>query len=291
MTKRLQHLTRFAALAIAMIAISLNLSAQEWYIYGIYTWSAPHPVGTFHEHHYQGEAVTIGDMEYTTIYVDSEANGNYLDGAYRNEDNQVYYRKWNDPSYEDEVLLYDYDLEVGEYFHDETDHPMQVTEVTTITDLNGVSRKKISFTFLGLENVTEFWIEGVGSNRGFMHVGQWEADHSSEGEMYYLLCYHVNEEVVYVNPDYDTCDIPYSVEENTADNGISVYPNPANEVVNILNHNNMNITGVEIVDLTGRMVLSSTKSDDIDISALADGQYFVKIIGETTIVKKLFIKK
>ena len=291
MTKRLQHLTRFAALAIAMIAISLNLSAQEWYIYGIYTWSAPHPVGDFHEHHYQGEAVTIGGMEYTTIYVDSEANGNYLDGAYRNEDNQVYYRKWNDPSYEDEVLLYDYDLEVGEYFHDETDHPMQVTEVTTITDLNGVSRKKISFTFLGLENVTEFWIEGVGSNRGFMHVGQWEADHSSEGEMYYLLCYHVNEEVVYVNPDYDTCDIPYSVEENTADNGISVYPNPANEVVNILNHNNMNITGVEIVDLTGRMVLSSTKSDDIDISALADGQYFVKIIGETTIVKKLFIKK
>ena len=291
MTKRLQHLTRFAALAIAMIAISLNLSAQEWYIYGIYTWSAPHPVGDFHEHHYQGEAVTIGGMEYTTIYVDSEANGNYLDGAYRNEDNQVYYRKWNDPSYEDEVLLYDYDLEVGEYFHDETDHPMQVTEVTTITDLNGVSRKKISFTFLGLENVTEFWIEGVGSNRGFMHVGQWEADHSSEGEMYYLLCYHVNEEVVYVNPDYDTCDIPYSVEENTEDNGISVYPNPANEVVNILNHNNMNITGVEIVDLTGRMVLSSTKSDDIDISALADGQYFVKIIGETTIVKKLFIKK
>ena len=291
MTKRLQHLTRFAALAIAMIAISLNLSAQEWYIYGIYTWSAPHPVGDFHEHHYQGEAVTIGGMEYTTIYVDSEANGNYLDGAYRNEDNQVYYRKWNDPSYEDEVLLYDYDLEVGEYFHDETDHPMQVTEVTTITDLNGVSRKKVSFTFLGLENVTEFWIEGVGSNRGFMHVGQWEADHSSEGEMYYLLCYHVNEEVVYVNPDYDTCDIPYSVEENTADNGISVYPNPANEVVNILNHNNMNITGVEIVDLTGRMVLSSTKSDDIDISALADGQYFVKIIGEITIVKKLFIKK
>ena len=289
MTKRLQHLTKIAALFVAVLAISLNVNAQTWYIYGEYTWSAPHPVGDFHEFHYHGEAVTIGGIEYNTIYVDSEVNGNYLDGAFRNEDNQVYYCKWNGTSYNEEVLLYDYDLEEGDFFNDDSDHPMQVTEVSTIIDNNGVSRKKISFSFIGLTNVTEFWIEGVGSNRGFMHVGMWEADHDSDGEMYHLLCYHVNDDVIFVNPEYNTCDID-EIEENSFDN-VSIYPNPASEVIKILNNNNLNITSIEIIDLTGRTVMSTENCDEINISELSEGQYFVKISGETSIVKKLFITK
>ncbi len=289
MTKRLQHLRKIVALIVATIAISLNVNAQEWYIYGVYTWSAPHPVGNFHEHHYQGDAVTISGLEYNTIYVDSEVNGNYLDGAYRNDDNQVYYCKWNGTSYDDEVLLYDYDLEEGDFFLDDSDHPMQVTEVSTIIDNNGVSRKKITFSFTGLTDVTEFWIEGVGSNRGFMHVGQWEADHDSDGEMYHMLCYHVNDDVIFVNPEYNTCDID-EIEENNFDN-ISIYPNPASEVIKILNDNNLNITSIEIIDLTGRTVINTENCEEINISELSEGQYFVKISGETSIVKKLFITK
>ena len=291
MIKHLQFLRRFTVLAVATLAISLSLNAQEWYIYGEYTWSAPHPVGTFHEHHTQGEAVNIAGLEYHTIYVNSDVNGNYLDGAYRNEDNQVYYCKWNGSSYENEELLYDYDLEEGDFFNDNNDHPMQVTEVTTITDLNGVARKKITFSFIGLTDVTEFWVEGVGSSRGFMHVGQWEADHDSEGEMYHLLCYHVDNDVFYVNPEYNDCDKPYAVAEHIASNEVSVYPNPAKEVVNILNDNNLNITNVEIIDLVGRTVLNTEKAENINIAELSEGQYFVKITGETTIVKKLFIVK
>ena len=291
MTKRLQHLSKLTTLLVAFFTISLSVNAQTWYIYGEYTWSAPHPVGTFHEFHYQGEEVAIAGLEYTTIYVDSEVNGEYLDGAYRNDDNQVYYCKWNGSSYDDEVLLYDYDLEVGDFFHDDDDHPMQVTEVTTITDLNGVSRKMITFSFSGLpSDVTEFWIEGVGSSRGFMHVGLWEADHSSDGEMYHLLCYHVDDDVIYVNPEYNTCDID-DVEENMTEKGISIYPNPAKDIVILQNDNNINISGIEIVDLTGRVVMSTTNIEKIDISELPEGQYFIKINGETTFMKKLFIQK
>ena len=291
MMKRLQNLGKIAVLTMAMLAISLNINAQEWYIYGVYTWSAPHPVGTFHEQHRQGEAVTIGGQEYHTIYVQSEANGNYLDGAYRNEDNQVYYCKWNGSSYDEEVMLYDYDLEEGDFFLDDTDHPMQVTEVSTITDLNGVARKKITFSFIGLPDVTEFWIEGIGSNRGFMHVGMWEADHSSEGEMYHLLCYHEGNNVSYVNPEYNDCDLPYNVDENTANNDVDIYPNPASQEVNILINNGLNVSNIEIIDLTGRVVMKSEKTVGIDITTLPEGQYFVKIIGNTTVVRKLFIIK
>lgn len=290
MATRLQNLKKLA-IFVAMLVISLSVNAQTWYIYGEYTWSAPHPVGTFHEYHYQGDAVTIGGLEYNTIYVDSDVNGNYLDGAYRNDGNQVYYCKWNGTSYDDETLLYDYDLEEGDFFNDDNEHPMVVTEVTTITDLNGVSRKKISFSFIGLTDVTEFWIEGVGSNRGFMHVGQWEADHDSDGEMYHLLCYHEDYNVIFVNPEYNDCDVPYAVEDNSINTNVSIYPNPASDIVKILNNNDLNISCVEIIDLTGRIVLSTEKTDNIDISVIPEGQYFVKIIGEKTIVKKLFISK
>ena len=122
-----------------------------------------------------------------------------------------------------------------------------------------------------------------------MHVGMWEAAHDSDGQVFHLLCYHIDNSVIYINPEYNTCDID-EVIENTIDN-VSIYPNPANEIVKVLNDNNLNITSVEIIDLTGRTVMTTGKTDDIDISGLSEGQYFVKIIGEKTIVKKLFITK
>lgn len=290
MYRNLKNIGKTAILAIAMFAISLGATAQTWYIYGEYTWSAPHPTGTFTEYYHQGESVDIQGVEFNTLYVDNPSTGNYLDGAFRYEDNQVYYCKWNGSAYDDEVLLYDYDLEEGDYFNEDNDHPMKVTEVTMITDNNGVSRKKITFEFLGIPDVSEFWIEGIGSNRGFMHVGMYEAYGNSDGEMYHLLCYHIDDDVIFVNPEYNECDID-NIDEKTAGNSVSLYPNPAKDAFKILNDNNMNITNIEIIDLTGRIVMNTVTSADIDISQLPEGQYFVKIYAETTIVRKLFIKK
>ena len=252
---------------------------------GEYIWSPPHPQGTFEETHYQAENVEIGGMEYHTIYIQGEGT---LLGAYRNEDNQVYYCKWNGSSYDEEVMLYDYDLEEGDFFNDIDEHPMQVTEVSTITDNNGVSRKKITFQFIGLEDETEYWIEGVGSSKGFINSGNYTP--TSDGAIFHLLCYHVGENLIYVNPVYNSCDID-DIEENGFENSVSIYPNPANEVIKILNDNNLSISGIEIIDLMGRTIMNVENCDEINVSDLAEGQYFVKIYGESNIVKKLFISK
>lgn len=281
----LQNLKKIAVLAVATVAISLSVNAQTWYIMGEYIWSPPHPQGTFQETHYQGDNVTIGGVEYNNIYVQGQSTPL---GAYRTEDNQVYYCKRNGSSYDDEVLLYDYDLEEGDFFNDSDEHPMLVTEVAIITDHNGVQRKKISFEFMGLPDETEYWIEGVGSNKGFVNACNYTP--TSDGAIFHLLCYHIGDDVIYVNPTYDACDID-EIDENIIQNNISIYPNPAKDIVNILNNNNLNITKVEIIDLVGRVVLNTEKYQNINISELPDGQYFVKIIGETTIVKKLFISK
>lgn len=287
MATLLHNLKKMAALTVALLAISLGINAQSWYIMGEYIWSPPHPQGTYEMIHYQAEDTEINGMEYHTIYIQGQGT---LLGAYRNEDNQVYYCKWNGSSYDEEIMLYDYDLEVGDYFNDEDEHPMQVTGVSTITDHNGTLRKKIDFRFIGLENETEYWIEGVGSNRGFIYMGQYAPDPNGDGDIFHLLCYHIGENLIFTNPEYNTCDID-EIEENMTENGISIYPNPANNVVKILNDNNLNIIKIEIVDLTGRIVLSTEKNADINVSELTEGQYFMKIIGESTIVKKLFIVK
>lgn len=286
MVKHLHNLKKFAVLAIAMLAISLSANAQQWYVMGEYIWSPPHPQGTFTEVHYQAEDVTISGMEYHTIYIQGQG---VLLGAYRNDGNQVYYRKWNGSSYDGEVLLYDYDLDEGDFFNEEDVHMMQVTEVTMITDENHVTRKKITFSFMGLPDETEFWIEGVGSSKGFVNSCNYTP--TEDGAIFHLLCYHVSDDVIYVNPEYNECDMPYAVEDNQLNNDISIYPNPAADIFKILNSNNLDIYSVEIIDLVGRTVMITDNTDSIDISAIPEGQYFVKIYGDNTIVRKLFIKK
>lgn len=288
MATRLQNLKKIAALIVALLAISLGVNAQTWYIMGQYMWSPPNPQGTYEETHYQAEDVDINGMEYHTIYVQNDATGTTLAGAYRNEGNQVYYCKWNGSDYDEETTLYDYDLEEGDFFNELDAHPMIVTEISVITDDNGVERRKFTFEFIGLPDETEYWIEGVGSSKGFINMGVYTP--TEDGAIFHLLCYHVGENLIYTNPEYNMCDID-EVEENLTDNNISIYPNPAKNIVKILNDNDLQISNIEIFDLTGRMVLNTEKANDIDISSLPDGQYFVRITGETTIVKKLFILK
>lgn len=285
MVKTLQRFKRITALAIALFAVSFGAKAQTWYVMGEYIWSPPHPQGTYEELHYQAEDVEINGMEYHTVYIHGQG---VLLGAYRNEDNQVYYCKWNGSAYDDEVMLYDYDLEEGDFFNEDDAHPMQVTAVSTITDNLGVQRKKFDFSFIGLEDETEFWIEGVGSSKGFVNSANYTP--TSDGAIFHLLCYHVGSEVIYVNPQYNTCDID-EVNENKVENSLSIYPNPASNIVKILNTNDLKINKIEIIDLLGRTLISSDNCDEINVSCLPEGQYFVKIQGETTIVRKLSVSK
>ena len=284
MVKNLLNLKKAAILAIALITVSFGAKAQSWYIMGEYLFSPPNPQGTFEELHYQAEDVVIGGLEYHTIYSEGERG---LLGAYRNEDNQVYYCNWNGSAYEDEVMLYDYDLEEGDFFNDTDEHPMMVTSVTTITDQNGVERKKFEFVFLGLDEETEYWIEGLGSNKGFVYRGVYTP--TDDGAIFHLLCYHVGDNLIYVNPEYDACDIN-EINEST-DHGINIYPNPANNIVRALNATNAPINKIEVIDMLGRVVASTDNSDYIDVSSLSEGQYLVKIYSETTIMRKLTIAK
>jgi Endonuclease I/Secretion system C-terminal sorting domain len=83
-----------------------------------------------------------------------------------------------------------------------------------------------------------------------------------------------------------------AVEEIEFDATLSIYPNPAKDVVNISISNNV-ITRIEIYDVLGKRVFvrKINESMSIDISTLKSGLYLFKFVqDEKTVIKKLIIE-
>ena len=77
--------------------------------------------------------------------------------------------------------------------------------------------------------------------------------------------------------------------QNYGKDGISIYPNPVKDLLNI---SLTDIQNVEIYDLMGKMMLSKAFPDSkIDVSSLPQGVYFVRIITDNNYYTEKFIKQ
>ena len=78
-------------------------------------------------------------------------------------------------------------------------------------------------------------------------------------------------------------------------NSVILYPNPANDVVNIqCTTNNVQILGVEVIDVYGKVINTLNVTENptrINVSGLATGMYFVRVTTEEGTVTKTFVKK
>lgn len=83
---------------------------------------------------------------------------------------------------------------------------------------------------------------------------------------------------IHVNQGYPIFTQYYSVDENEAYNGISVYPNPARNIVNIAFSDDIDCQSVEIYTIDGRLLQSkSSNFETVDISDLNSGVYILKV--------------
>jgi hypothetical protein len=85
--------------------------------------------------------------------------------------------------------------------------------------------------------------------------------------------------------------------EDYLQNSVSLYPNPAREVLNVqCTMYNVQWDGatVEVFDVYGKLLQTVEMSSDItilNVSGLADGMYFVRVSTEAGSVTKTFVKR
>ena len=87
--------------------------------------------------------------------------------------------------------------------------------------------------------------------------------------------------------------------ENHLLNSITLYPNPANDVVNVeCRMYNVQLEGIEIIDVYGKIVrtvvetmCTSSLPTRINVSDLATGMYFVRVTTDAGTATKTFVKK
>lgn len=109
-------------------------------------------------------------------------------------------------------------------------------------------------------------------------------DYNNDGKMDILTCSLSQDEIIWFENKG-----PLGIEENTT-NLFSIYPNPNNGLLNIKSA--IPISEITIYNNLGQLLFTSEENNQIDISTLSEGIYFVKIKDENgqTETKKVLKK-
>jgi len=243
---------------------------------------------------------TIQNQDYKRLFYKSHFSSpqdGYI-GAISSDNDKVWIVR---PDSTNQVLLYDFSLQVGETFVGEfvSLNNLTVSELTVKAiyqdTINGIERKRIDF-----ENVSSFqgesWIEGIGSTHGFLERG----DGYLFDALPSLFCCAENSNLLYGN-NINTCNSDevtfecFSVNnQDLQRTSISVFPNPTQDLIQ-LDFNPSLISQnkkISICNSLGNLVLSNSSehqhNEQIDISFLENGIYYLSL---KTLDGFLFTKK
>ncbi|MFK5878804.1 MAG: T9SS type A sorting domain-containing protein [Flavobacteriaceae bacterium] len=119
-----------------------------------------------------------------------------------------------------------------------------------------------------------------------------------------LLCVDVDDEIYattnWTSIDMQTifsedCAFALSATNETIQSEFSIYPNPVNDILTINLSNSLSSeASIKIYDLLGKLILVeeiNNQKNQINISKLKNGNYFIKIETENTTTTKQFIKQ
>ncbi len=221
---------------------------------------------------YRELTVLYDDLNYTVPF-----------GLFREEGKKVYLRRYSTaiPHIMDEEVYYDFNLQVGDLFEvgygDEPEYIQVMAIEEVVLDDGSVRNKYVFNEGWGVNpEEPEVWIEGIGSLSGinWRYIPGWTASGFA-----YLQCYFEDDNLVWT--DGECWD---DVEETVAEQ-VSVYPNPAKENVFI---KGIEPAEVQVYNVLGQLVKTVQGTNEINISNLKQGVYFVSIITEN---KERFIRK
>jgi hypothetical protein len=139
--------------------------------------------------------------------------------------------------------------------------------------------------FENLDGFGDFGIEQIITNETDLTRSVYAADIDNDGDMDVLSASKIDNKIAW----YKNLT-PLGINENENED-IIIYPNPINDYLFINPKDNFIIT-IEIIDLTGRTVFKKHKNfNQLNLSRLNSGVYFIKIEIENGTLTKKIIKE
>jgi hypothetical protein len=211
----------------------------------------------------------------------------YFVGIFRTDSNKVFYKNINQ-YFEmfgfvdtNEVLLYDFDMIVGDSIKNYNDGIItgfiKVSSIDTI--ILGVEHlKQWHFTTSSPNSISESaltWIEGIGSKIGFFtYFLEFE---SSQG----LACYHANNTDYVINLGNATSCLTVGIENVQKDNFFDISPNPFSQSTQITLNKTYHNIALAVYDSRGKQVAQQQYKDcdkiQLSRNQLSNGLYFLKL--------------
>lgn len=223
-------------------------------------------------------SVLAGIPYYELLRVDEENSEDwYGTNNYLREENNIVYQYFTPH----EAELYNFNLNVGDTFFTEIDIPLIVDSIGVFELLNGELRKEMKLRCIDDEPGTDYyrvWVEGIGNINGlFDHSDACQVD----GFSYAILCMHRNDTLIYDRPDIDGCwRLPVATND-PIQGSISVYPNPANDVITIDAGLIKSFPiQLSLLDLQGRVVMRNELAQQVSsvaVDQIIPGMYLIRL--------------
>ncbi len=228
---------------------------------------------------------TLDNVTYKKVFYSSDSlntSWQLIPQFIREEPNtkKVFLKEFN----QEEVLMYDFNLEVGDTFNIEDlwgnyDCQIVVFQIDSVSLLNGEKRKRLHLhDMYHPDSYIDRWIEGIGSMYG-VNTDPFRA-YCSTDYPYYLLCHYNNEELL-LQAHPTSCFIT-PIQEISKSDPIKVFPNPSQGKLRIeIGENNHLIKELKIFSSLGDLIIQDNSdfagNKEIDISHLPKGIYFLII--------------
>ena len=244
-----------------------------------------------------GEAEDIDGTEYYRLLRQGFGSAGFepTSDLLRDDGNGRYY--WYNEDREEELLHYDFTLAVGDTFDltPRMEFPdifgplvLTVTTMDTVVYADNVARKRITLTSGDQPPFSVMtWIEGQGTLRGPIYLPD---GYAPNYESDWATCSYVTgTTLLYESPVPLLCE-PSSVR-SLDDFEVVVIPNPAGNFVRVVT-DDLPVERVTVSDYSGRCLLNTSRSQEIDISRLAPGIYTLRVWSvDHTSVQRLLVKR
>jgi hypothetical protein len=215
----------------------------------------------------------INNSKYFKIYQEDSGNKNYI-GCFREKNKIVYYRGYDYHHFNTDsaVVLYDFTKGIGDTLYTGPYHRENIiTEIDSVL-VDGSYRKRYI-----MEHGAK-WIEGIGSTYGFRYpmteipTAYWKCE---------LSCFKKNQNVIYLNPQFQDCTTLTGISKHTQEKTFTVYPNPVINNVILFKFNSFDVEKITITNYAGKIYdkiqVNGKRLINISTGNYCSGLYFYAV--------------